>query len=118
MSRAGDHAPVWPRRKRPRACGAEGGRASRRLLPSASPYCFHYRAACREHSFSFVLYGAVFCSCLSCCCSLSVLAGVGQWPPSAPDQLALSSRRAPLRQGSCCAPASLRRTPAGFVPYG
>ncbi|EED3683654.1 hypothetical protein FD93_004062 [Salmonella enterica subsp. enterica] len=39
-------------------------------------------------------------------------------PPSAPDQLALSSRRAPLRQGSCCAPASLRRTPAGFGPYG
>ncbi|EAA8742711.1 hypothetical protein A3T98_20885 [Salmonella enterica subsp. enterica serovar Newport] len=39
-------------------------------------------------------------------------------PPSAPDQLTLPSRRAPLRQGSCCAPASLRRTPAGFGPYG
>ncbi|EDV2570808.1 hypothetical protein QF56_004905 [Salmonella enterica subsp. enterica] len=42
----------------------------------------------------------------------------GRWPPSAPDQLTLSSRRAPLRQGSCCAPASLRRTPAGFGPCG
>src|SRR5690606_10923128 len=30
----------------------------------------------------------------------------------------LSGRRAPLRQGGRCAPARLRRTPAGFGPYG
>ncbi|ASG42003.1 hypothetical protein AN690_0224740 [Citrobacter freundii] len=30
----------------------------------------------------------------------------------------LSGRRAQLRQGGRCAPARLRRTPAGFGPYG
>ncbi|EDT7127295.1 TPA: hypothetical protein F6V94_15290 [Serratia marcescens] len=74
-------------------------------------------------AFSAVSQGDVFCSCsgsFSCCCFPVFLKSEisGYWPPSAPGQLALSSRRAPLRQGSCCAPASLRRIPAGFGPYG
>jgi hypothetical protein len=76
------------------------------LLPSPLQY----------FSFPAIRTGVLLVNFLSCSSVMAITRkGQGDGPFGSRPAL-LSGRRAPLRQGGCCAPARLRRTPAGFGP--
>lgn len=66
-----------------------------------------------------IIYGVLLVNFLSCSSVMAITEKQGRaMAPFGSRPALLSGRRAPLRQGGCCAPARLRRTPPGFVPYG